>query len=336
MGVKWGKGDYGTCRSLLSLHSSLLSNLMATTCFSCTQVNISVPLPASILHTLIQILVQGGTRVHLTQGIQLITEAAKVLGIDLELIETKFEENYAGPVSTNKSCHTTNTTKVEIFPSTSSSNSLLPKSEEKFIKHEMPDEMVYTNKQYENHNEESGELFVNEYDNHTESEYDFEFIDPSLTSNDEIKSEMKIHNAEIRAEMKIQSPEDPNHCSYECKFCKKVFANITHLKRHLPSHTGEKRFHCDLCGLKFSRKDNLLIHKRTRCIVLRTALDGSDIVHEEDITCSECGKTFLRGTDYKRHMMNHTGLKPYNCDVCGKGFIQKSRFKTHVESHNIT
>ena len=84
------------------------------------------------------------------QGIQLITEAAKVLGIDLELNETKFEENYAGLVSTNENFHTANTTKLEIFPSTSSSNSLLPKSEEKFIKREIPDEMVYTNKQYEN------------------------------------------------------------------------------------------------------------------------------------------------------------------------------------------
>ena len=266
----------------------------------------------------------------------LITEAAKFLGINLELFESKIEENpaYSGQIREN--FETTNTTKLEIFPSSSSSNSFLSESEENLrIKSEMPDDLGYTEKQYEEFVRQPGELFVTEYDNYNESEYDYDLIDPTTTPTDVIKSEVKIHNAEIRAEMKIQSPEDPNHCSYECKFCKKVFANITHLKRHLPSHTGEKRFHCDLCGLKFSRKDNLLIHKRTRCIVLRTALEGGEIGHEDDITCSECGKTFLRGTDYKRHMMSHTGLKPYNCDVCGKGFIQKSRFKTHVDSHNV-
>ena len=200
------------------------------------------------------------------------------------------------------------------FPPSKSEENLL-------IKSEIQDDFHDIENNYSTTLREPGEVFVNENDEFNQSEFD-------------MPETPVISNAEIRAQMKIQSPADPTHCSYECKFCKKVFANITHLKRHLPSHTGEKPFHCELCGLKFSRKDNLLIHKRTRCMVLRTALEGTDIVHEDDITCAECGKNFLRGNDYKRHMMSHTGLKPYNCEVCGKGFIQKSRFKTHVESHN--
>ena len=245
------------------------------------------------------------------QEIKMITDAAKALGIDLSLIQTNIGETPTLGIFELKS----RTARKENISNVSSTEEVL------MIKSEMPEELNDTENNFSSNVREPGEVFANEYQDFNESDFDM----PEIPM---------ISNAEIRAEMKIQSPEDPSHCSYECKFCKKVFANITHLKRHLPSHTGEKPFHCELCGLKFSRKDNLLIHKRTRCLVLRTAYEGSDIVHEDDITCIECGKKFISGNDYKRHMMTHTGLKPYNCEVCGKGFIQKSRFKTHVESHN--
>jgi len=324
-----------THRSLLCLHSKLLRSFLLPSDASCccSTSGISVPATAASLHILMQLLVEGSSQMSSNQDIRLVTEAASLLGLDLNLKEQAqfvdenehFSNNAFRPGLKSKSASSSKVSIIEL-PSSSSLK------REKVFEVEANESLMIKSEMHEEYHDvennfstirEPGEVLAHDYEeDYTENEFDM-LEEAPITS-----------NAEIRAEMRIRSPADPNHICYECKFCKKVFSNITHLKRHLPSHTGEKPFHCQLCGLRFSRKDNLLIHKRTRCVVLRTAMDG-DVVHEDDITCDECGKTFVKGNDFKRHMMSHTGVKPYNCDVCGKGFIQKSRFKSHVQSHNI-
>lgn len=48
-----------------------------------------------------------------------------------------------------------------------------------------------------------------------------------------------------------------------CPQCPKTFASSWHLKRHVQTHSKEKRFKCDLCGKFFSRNDNLKSHQKT-------------------------------------------------------------------------
>lgn len=50
-------------------------------------------------------------------------------------------------------------------------------------------------------------------------------------------------------------------------------------------------------------------------------------------TCSVCGKQFLRGSDWKKHMRVHSGEKPYACPDCGKRFSQSSNMKKHHKMH---
>ena len=54
-------------------------------------------------------------------------------------------------------------------------------------------------------------------------------------------------------------PELPLNCPQ----CPKTFASTWHLKRHVQTHSKEKRFKCDLCGKFFSRNDNLKSHQKT-------------------------------------------------------------------------
>jgi len=54
-------------------------------------------------------------------------------------------------------------------------------------------------------------------------------------------------------------PEPPLNCPQ----CPKTFASTWHLKRHVQTHTKEKRFKCDLCGKYFSRNDNLKSHQKS-------------------------------------------------------------------------
>ncbi|XP_037105023.1 zinc finger protein 436-like isoform X3 [Syngnathus acus] len=49
--------------------------------------------------------------------------------------------------------------------------------------------------------------------------------------------------------------------------------------------------------------------------------------------CSECKKTFATPGGLKRHMMQHTGAKPYKCLHCEKRFSLKEYLKKHMLIH---
>ncbi|XP_077441252.1 uncharacterized protein LOC144063130 isoform X2 [Vanacampus margaritifer] len=66
-------------------------------------------------------------------------------------------------------------------------------------------------------------------------------------------------------------------------------------------------------------------------------LEGKRIVDEEDSAdnrrCYECKKTFSSRAGLKRHMMQHTGEKPYLCSFCDKRFSLKEYLNRHIMTH---
>jgi uncharacterized Zn-finger protein len=56
--------------------------------------------------------------------------------------------------------------------------------------------------------------------------------------------------------------------------------------------------------------------------------------HPQRFPCSHCNKQFNFKSHYERHILVHTGEKPYKCVVCGLACNLKGNLKTHMLLHS--
>uniref|UniRef100_A0A3B4AEW6 C2H2-type domain-containing protein n=1 Tax=Periophthalmus magnuspinnatus TaxID=409849 RepID=A0A3B4AEW6_9GOBI len=63
----------------------------------------------------------------------------------------------------------------------------------------------------------------------------------------------------------------------------------------------------------------------------------TDSVDDQGLTeehrCPECGKAFTDKLYLKRHMIRHTGRRPFTCSVCKKSFTQNAHLRKHMRCH---
>jgi len=145
-------------------------------------------------------------------------------------------------------------------------------------------------------------------------------------------SPLTVANAEVGARgkrgrkalaYKLKREKGNNKLEYSCNICSKVFGQLSNLKVHLRTHSGDRPFECPEpgCWKRFTQLAHLQKHK---------------MVHsgEKPHICEECSKPFSSSSNLKTHLRLHRGEKPFTCDKCPQAFTQMVHLQLHQRLHN--
>jgi uncharacterized Zn-finger protein len=129
---------------------------------------------------------------------------------------------------------------------------------------------------------------------------------------------LNYHNS-MRQHVKTHFEPKPFGC--DVPDCQEKFRNISDARAHVKSHrieTGRSLIHtCTICGKSFSLKQVLKQHYK--------------IHGDTTFNCDQCPAVFKIITHLRKHILRHTGLKPFSCHDCGKNFQTKDSIQRHLE-----
>jgi len=115
---------------------------------------------------------------------------------------------------------------------------------------------------------------------------------------------------------KFVDEEDGAIIYVQCPECKKRLKQKSY-RSHLRTHLGVKQFKCDLCGDRFTRKNDVKRHTK--------------LIHDKprNFKCDICQKYFVTEENLKSHKNKHKN--EMKCRVCNHGFGKREYYDNHIK-----
>ncbi|KAH3897374.1 zinc finger protein 436-like isoform X2 [Dreissena polymorpha] len=136
-----------------------------------------------------------------------------------------------------------------------------------------------------------------------------------------------------KADMTVQQ----GYNLHVCDHCQKAFKCVSDLARHVLTHQRQKMFECSICQTRFTHrialKKHSLVHMDTKCKQDTGLQQRRETTSKERVVCDHCQKVFKRNWHLTRHLLTHTGERPFECIVCHKRFNRKCTLKNHMLVH---
>ena len=106
-----------------------------------------------------------------------------------------------------------------------------------------------------------------------------------------------------------------------CRYCKKDYSSLTHLKNHLRQKHLKKTAHfCATCKKYFTEASTLRKHM---------------VRHDPNsrrFNCGQCPKFFFSQSKLDDHSIVHQAAKPFQCQYCDKSYKRVRTLKSHEET----
>ena len=106
-----------------------------------------------------------------------------------------------------------------------------------------------------------------------------------------------------------------------CKVCKKAFSKYRNLKIHKRVHE-ERKFPCEICGLKVQTKKSLVNHMESRHMG----------ISKKQYFCQDCGIHYSHSAHKLKHI-DQSEREKFTCDICGNQFLFNKNLKAHERRH---
>lgn len=154
----------------------------------------------------------------------------------------------------------------------------------------------------------------------------------------------------VKKELSVHMLSHSNNRDYYCEKCDVQFKTLGSLNTHFKTsrhHVDVAKHICSDCGKAFFKAFSLRVHYLTfhddgpkeKCphcqklvsvAAMKYHLSHHKTVKSRDHICHECAKSFKSRATLNRHLIIHTGLKPFECVECSSSFNQKATLNTHI------